>query len=71
MGEQETEVELESLRKDVETLSKEVEALRSDIRDLLDAWRTANGLLSVIKVIGAISAAVLGVIALAKGVPTK
>lgn len=44
-----TNVELALLRADMDSMKDDVKALRKEIKDLVDAWRTANNVLSFIK----------------------
>lgn len=44
-----TEVELALLRADMDAMKDDVKALRKEIKDLLDAWRTATNVLAFVK----------------------
>lgn len=50
--------ELALLRDDVEKLSGEVKLLKQEVKELLEVWRTATGLLSVIKWLAGTASAV-------------
>lgn len=50
-----TNYEAQALREEVAGLRQDVEQLRTSIRDLVDAWRLATGLLKAIKIIAAIA----------------
>lgn len=53
-----TEVELALLRADVDQMKEDVKALRQEVKDLLDAWRTATNVLAFVKWLAGIGAAV-------------
>lgn len=50
--------ELALLRDDVEKLSGEVQLLKQEVKELLEVWRTATGLLSIIKWLAGTASAV-------------
>lgn len=65
----ESSSEIKQLREELSklhTLPAEVSALRYDIKDLLDAWKTAVGVVKAVKWLGKVSAAVGAVYALFK-----
>ncbi|MGA0588711.1 hypothetical protein ACO2Q2_16530 [Dyella sp. KRB-257] len=51
---------------ELEQLRKEVSALRDDIHGLLEAWRTASGVVKAVKWLGKVAAAVTTIYALFK-----
>ena len=51
-----TNNEAEALRAEVRAMREEFKVVQQDMRELLDAWRLANGLLKAIKVMAAIGA---------------
>lgn len=59
--------ELTLLRDDVERLSEEVKLLKQHVKELLDVWNTATGLLRVIKWLAGIVSAAAITIAAYKG----
>lgn len=52
-----TEVELALLRADMDQMKDDVKALRQEIKDLLDAWKTATNVLSFVKWLAGIGTA--------------
>lgn len=50
----------EKMRQELHDLKQEVAALRGDMKDLLDAWRTATGLLKFVKWLATFGAAIGG-----------
>lgn len=54
-----------------EQLREEVAAMREDIRGLLDAWRTAYGVVKAVKWVGKLAAALTTIYALIKLGSTK
>lgn len=62
-----TEIELALLRQDVDGLKKSVEELNTKLAELLVAWQTANGVLTFIKILGAVAAAIMAIVAFVKG----
>ena len=53
------EVELALLRADVDIMKDDVKALRKEIADLIDAWKTANNVLSFVKWVSGMGIAVV------------
>lgn len=53
-----TEVELALLRADLDQMKDDMKGLRQEIKDLLDAWKTATNVLAFIKWLAGIGAAV-------------
>lgn len=51
-----TNSEAEAVRAEVTVMRQEFKTLQADMRELLDAWRLANGLLKAIRVMAAIAA---------------
>jgi hypothetical protein len=56
----------EQLQREVEGLRHEVEELRKDVRDLVEAWRTARGVVRFVKVLGGVATAMTALWALVK-----
>lgn len=54
-----TDVQLALLESDVAQMKDDIKALRQEVKDLLDAWRTANNVLAFIKWLAGIGTAVL------------
>lgn len=52
-----TEVELALLRADLDQMKDDMKGLRQEIKDLLDAWRTATNVLAFVKWLAGIGAA--------------
>lgn len=52
-----TEVELALLRADMDSVKDDVKALRQEVKDLLDAWKTATNVLAFIKWLAGIGTA--------------
>jgi hypothetical protein len=51
----------EALGREVRQLQREVAELSCNVRDLVEAWRTARGLVRAVKVLGGIATAVTAV----------
>lgn len=51
---------------ELQQLRNEVAALRQDIHGLLEAWRTASGVVKAVKWVGKLATAVAGIYALFK-----
>lgn len=66
-GRRNYDVEITRLESKVENLQNEVKELRLDIKDMVDAWKSAKGLTSFVKWISGILLAVGAIIAAAKG----
>ena len=64
-----TNNEAEALRAEVRAMREEFKVLQKDMRELLDAWRLANGLLKAVKLIAAIASgfAAIGTLLAAMG----
>lgn len=62
-----TEVELALLRADMDQMKEDVKAARAEVKELLDAWRTATNVLAFVKWLAGIGAAVLFLWAGVKG----
>lgn len=52
-----TDVEIALLRADMDQMKEDVKGLRQEIKDLLDAWRTATNVLAFVKWLAGIGAA--------------
>lgn len=62
------DVQVALLRNEVSALRGEVATLRQEIVGMVAVWRTANGLLSVIKFLGVVGAGIVAIAAYFKGV---
>ena len=62
-----TEVELALLRADMDQMKEDVKAARAEVKELLDAWRTATNVLAFVKWLAGIGAAVIFLGAVIKG----
>lgn len=51
----------EVLSREVRELRREVTDLSSSVRDLVDAWRTARGLVRAVKVLGTLATGITGI----------
>lgn len=49
--------ELSQLREEVKEIKTEIKELKEEVKELLEAWKTANGLLKVIKWLAGIASA--------------
>lgn len=49
MSDTNSEIELALLRADMDSVKDDLKALRKEIKDLVDAWKTANNVLSFVK----------------------
>lgn len=56
---------------EVQQIREEVQQLRADIHELLEAWRTASGVVKAVKWVGKLAAAVTTIYALIKLGSTK
>jgi len=56
----------EALSQEVHHLRREVTELSANVRDLVDAWRTARGLVRAVKVLGGIATSAAAIWALVK-----
>ena len=54
-----TEIELALLRQDMDQMKEDVKAARAEVKELLDAWRTATNVLAFVKWLAGIGAAVI------------
>ena len=66
MEERSNEVELAVLRRDVEDLTSKVENLTGEVRELLNAWKGAMWLVSIVKTLGLIAGGILSIWAVMK-----
>ena len=60
----EQELSLESLRGEVQSLRREVGNLSKAIKDLLEAWNTARGLVKFVKLVGTLAGCIAAIWAL-------
>lgn len=61
-----TEVELALLRADLDQMKDDMKGLRQEVKDLLDAWKTATNVLAFIKWLAGIGTAAAFLWAVAK-----
>jgi hypothetical protein len=61
------ETELALLRQDMDAMKDDLKAARAEVKELLDAWRTATGMLVFIKWLSTLGVAVAAFWALIKG----
>lgn len=62
-----TDVQLALLEADVSQMKDDIKALRQEVKDLLDAWKTATNVLAFVKWLAGIGTAVLFLWAGVKG----
>lgn len=62
-----TDVEIALLRKDMDGMKDDLKAARAEVKELVDAWRTATGMLVFIKWLSTLGVAVAAFWALLKG----
>ena len=67
MPEQDSPVEMALVRADLEAMQTELKAVRKDIKDLLDAWNTATGVVKFVKWLSTLMAAMALIYATIKG----
>jgi hypothetical protein len=67
MTEHNTETEIALLRQDMDAMKDDLKAARAEVKELLDAWRTATGMLVFIKWLSTLGVAVAAFWALLKG----
>lgn len=67
MVEHNPETELALLRQDMDSMKDDLKAARAEVKELLDAWRTATGMLVFIKWLSGLGVAVAAFWALLKG----
>ena len=67
MPEQDPAVEMALIRADLEAMQTELKAVRKDIKDLLDAWNTATGVVKFVKWLSTLMAAMAVIYATIKG----
>lgn len=65
--ERESAVEIALIRADLEAMQEELKAVRKDLKDLLDAWNTATGMVRFVKWLSTLMAALAVVYATIKG----
>lgn len=61
-----TDVSTEALSRKVDDLSREVAELSNNVRDLVEAWRTARGVVRFVKVLGGVAGSVATIWAVVK-----
>ena len=59
-----TNNEAQTLREEVSGLKSDVKALRAEVKDLVDAWRLATGLLRFMKMLAVIASGLAAIAAL-------
>ncbi|WP_417229709.1 hypothetical protein [Brevundimonas sp.] len=67
MPEQDSPIEMALVRADLEAMQTELKAVRKDIKDLLDAWNTATGVVKFVKWLSTLMAAMAVIYATLKG----
>jgi hypothetical protein len=67
LSEQDSPVEMALVRADLEAMQTELKAVRKDIKDLLDAWNTATGVVKFVKWLSTLMAAMAVIYATLKG----
>lgn len=67
MPEKDLPVEMALVRADLEAMQTELKAVRKDIKDLLDAWNTATGVVKFVKWLSTLMAAMAVIYATLKG----
>lgn len=67
MPEQDSPVEMALVRADLEAMQTELKAVRKDIKDLLDAWNTATGVVKFVKWLSTLMTAMAVIYATLKG----
>jgi hypothetical protein len=65
--EQDSPIEMALVRADLEAMQTELKAVRKDIKDLLDAWNTATGVVKFVKWLSTLMAAMAVIYATLKG----
>lgn len=61
------QLELTYLKSELDEVKEEIKAMRSDQKELLDAWRTATGLVKFVKLLAGIATALAVLIGTYKG----
>ena len=69
MERRQADVENALLRRDVEALTEKVEKLSHDVESLLAAWQTSMHVVSFVKWLASLGAAVAAIWAIVKGLP--
>jgi hypothetical protein len=67
MVEHNPETELALLRQDMDSMKDDLKAARAEVKELLDAWRTATGMLVFIKWLSTLGVAAAAFWAIIKG----
>lgn len=67
MTEHNPETEIALLRQDMDSMKDDLKAARAEVKELLDAWRTATGMLVFVKWLSTLGVAVAAFWALLKG----
>lgn len=68
---QDQAVEFERMDTRIDLLKKEIAELRADVRELVDAWNAARGIVRFVRLIGWVAAAVGAVFAAIKMEPWR
>ncbi len=71
MPEKDLPVEMALVRADLEAMQTELKAVRKDIKDLLDAWNTATGVVKFVKWLSTLMAAMAVIYATLKGLAAR
>jgi ribosomal protein S12 methylthiotransferase accessory factor YcaO len=67
MPEQDPAVEMALIRADLEAMQAELKAVRKELKDLLEAWNTATGVVRFVKWLSTLVAALAVITAAIKG----
>lgn len=64
---EDNDIAIALLRKDVDALNTKVENLSNQIKELLEAWNTATGVVKFVKWLSSIAGAILVIVGFFKG----
>jgi hypothetical protein len=71
MPEKDSAVEMALIRADLEAVQEELKAVRRELKDLLDAWNTATGVVRFVKWLSTLVAALAVIFAAIKGFSSR